>query len=88
MGRGPPPSDILAARRAALLLVLGMIVGGTPTLSRFAFAGVVPLVASPLVVPLSLLSSEDKLRGLELGTPPVLNLEVEREIGGRAELLA
>jgi len=69
-------SDIFAARRAALLLVRGTIVGGVPTLSRALGFGV---PASPLVVPLSLLASDDGIKGFPLVA--VLGRELVREIG-------
>ena len=88
-GRPPPPSDILAARNAALLFVLGMIVGGAPTLSRaFGLAGVASVEVPPSMWPLALLIPADTLRGFELMPPEVLGLEEERESGGRVEPLA
>ena len=85
--RLPPPRDIFAARKAALLLVRGTMVGGAATLSRFVFAVRVPFVSFPLVIPLNLFASEDKPKGAELMPPAVLGLEAARESEGLDEPL-
>ena len=81
---------IFAARRAALLLVLGTIVGGEATLSRFCFGAgvcVAELSVVPLTIPLTLFASEERLRGFAGVEGAELEREVVREIG-RAEMLS
>jgi hypothetical protein len=91
VGNVPGASDIFAARNAALLFVLGTMVGGWATLSRFCFVGAggsaVASVA-PFGFPLVLLAWEEWLRGFAVVEGVTLWRELVREIGGRAEPLA
>ena len=84
-GRPAAPRDILAARKAALLFVLGTMVGGALTRGLGFGASASPLVA-PLVVPLDLLASDEAFKGFPLVELARLGREVERE-GGREGLL-
>lgn len=85
-GSAPPPSDIFAARKAALLFVRGAILGGEATLRRaFGFTGVTLVAVTLSALPFSLLV--ETLSGFVSIPAAVLGREEAREIEGRAEPL-